>query len=158
MFLAVAPCAVALCTVASTTNAQPQVPVETGVALAGGFTEVSAWITKSAALVPADKYTYKPVGTVRSYGELVGHIVDGYNYYCGMAAGKNPKWSDAAAQGKTDKTTLAAKLTQATAACTAVYGPKKTAPPLMSNIAHSNLHYGNMITYIRMLGLVPPSS
>lgn len=136
---------------------QPTVP-EMGGTLAGGFTEVSAWITKAAALVPADKYVYKPVATVRSFGELVGHAIDGYNYYCAQAAGKNPKWSDAVAQGKTDKATIAAKLTQATAACTAQYGPRKVEPPLVANITHSNLHYGNMITYIRMLGLVPPSS
>jgi hypothetical protein len=29
---------------------------------------------------------------------------------------------------------------------------------LMANVAHTNLHYGNLITYIRMLGMVPPSS
>ena len=32
------------------------------------------------------------------------------------------------------------------------------AGPLMANITHANLHYGNVITYMRMLGLVPPSS
>lgn len=30
--------------------------------------------------------------------------------------------------------------------------------PLIENIGHSNLHYGNAITYMRMMGLVPPSS
>ena len=30
--------------------------------------------------------------------------------------------------------------------------------PLTENFGHTNLHYGNMITYIRMLGLKPPSS
>lgn len=29
---------------------------------------------------------------------------------------------------------------------------------LMGNVAHSSLHYGNAITYLRMLGLKPPSS
>ena len=31
-------------------------------------------------------------------------------------------------------------------------------PPLIQNLGHTNLHYGNLITYMRMLGLVPPSS
>jgi hypothetical protein len=29
---------------------------------------------------------------------------------------------------------------------------------LIQDFGHSNLHYGNMVTYMRMLGLVPPSS
>ena len=53
-----------------------------------GFEEVSGWVTKSAALVPADKYTYRPVQTVRTFGELVGHIADAYDFYCGRAAGQ----------------------------------------------------------------------
>ena len=143
-----------------------RVPVETGAAvdtvstvLRFGFTEVSDWITRSAALVPAEKYTVKPAPTVRTFGELVAHVVDGYNAYCGAAApGKRVQWSDATEKGKTDKATVALKLKQATDACAAAYGGKGQLQPLMANIAHSNLHYGNIIVYVRMLGLVPPSS
>jgi hypothetical protein len=27
---------------------------------------------------------------------------------------------------------------------------------LIDNVGHTNLHYGNIVTYMRMLGLVPP--
>src|SRR3954471_25004382 len=50
-----------------------------------GFGEVSGWLTKSADLVPAEKYTYKPVNTVRSYGELIAHVADWMNWFCGSA-------------------------------------------------------------------------
>ena len=50
-----------------------------------GFEEVSGWLAASAELVPAEKYTYKPVGTVRSFGELMAHAADGMNWYCGSA-------------------------------------------------------------------------
>ena len=124
-----------------------------------GFTEVSDWITKAAALVPAEKYTFKPAPTVRTFGELVAHVVDGYNAYCGAAApGKRMQWSDATEKGKTDKATVTLKLKQATDACSAAYSGKGQVQPLIANIAHSNLHYGNIIVYVRMLGLVPPSS
>jgi hypothetical protein len=125
-----------------------------------GFEEVSGWLATAAALVPADKYTYKPVNTVRSFGELMAHAADGMNWYCGSAkAAKDVQWSDAVEKGKTDKATVVAALKAATAGCAAAYAaPTARLDKLMGNIAHSNLHYGNAITYLRMLGLKPPSS
>jgi uncharacterized damage-inducible protein DinB len=124
-----------------------------------GFTEVSGWVTKAADMVPPDKYTYRPVATVRTYGELLGHVADGYTYFCGRAAGKKLEWSDAIEKGKTDKATIVAALKTATSACTAAHsGASASSPLLLQNFGHTNLHYGNVITYMRMLGLVPPSS
>ena len=123
-----------------------------------GFTEVSGWVTKAAELVPADKYSYRPVASVRTFGQLIGHIADGYTYYCTTASGKKVQWSDAIEKGTTDKAALVQKLKQATDACNATYVATSQAGQLMANIAHTNLHYGNIITYMRMLGLVPPSS
>ncbi len=125
-----------------------------------GFEEVSGWLAASAALVPAEKYTYKPVGTVRSFGELMAHAADGMNWYCGSAkAAKDLQWSDAVEKGGTDKAKVVAALKRATAACTAAYAsPAARIDRLMGNLTHSNLHYGNAIVYLRMLGLKPPSS
>jgi uncharacterized damage-inducible protein DinB len=140
-------------------GAAPQAAAsDTSLALKKTFGEVSGWITTSASLVPAEKYTYKPVGTVRSFGEMVGHVVDGYNYYCGLASGKALQWSDATEKGKTDKATLAAALKKATDACSTVYNGTGKVAPMLENVAHSNLHYGNLVTYLRMLGIKPPSS
>lgn len=130
---------------------------ETAALLAKGFGQLSGWVITAADTVPADKYSYKPVATVRTFGELVGHIADGYNYFCPRSAGKNVQWSDAIANGKADKTTLVARLKEATDACTAVYGSGHTGM-LIQNDGHTNLHYGNIVTYMRMLGFVPPSS
>jgi uncharacterized damage-inducible protein DinB len=125
--------------------------------LKGGFAEVSDWITKSAALVPAERYTYKPVATVRTFGALVAHVADGYNWYCANAAGQKTEWSDAVEKGPTDKATVTAKLRLATDKCIAA-SAKGQPMQLMQNIGHANLHYGNIITYLRMMGLTPPSS
>jgi hypothetical protein len=136
----------------------PQNPSDPALAAAQrGFTEVSGWLSRAAAMVPPEKYTYKPVGTVRSFGELIGHVADGYTYYCARAGGKEVQWSDAIEKGPKDKATLAAKLKTAQDACTAAYA-KGQVGPLFENVAHSNLHYGNVITYMRMMGLTPPSS
>lgn len=127
-------------------------------ALRKSFGEVSGWVTKAADLVPADKYTYRPAQSVRTYGQLIGHIADGHTYYCGLAAGRNAQWSDAIEKGTTDKATLAQKLKQSIDACNAAYGGAGQVGPMIDNVGHTNLHYGNIITYLRMLGLVPPSS
>lgn len=123
-----------------------------------GFAEVAGWIAKAAELVPAERYTYQPVKTVRTFGQLVAHIVDGNSYFCGRAAGKAVQWSDATANGRTDKATLLPQLKASLAACTATYDAGTGIPMLIANIGHASLHYGNIVTYMRMLGLTPPSS
>ncbi len=75
-------------------------------AAAKSFTEVSGWVTKAADMVPADKYAYGPATSVRTFGQLIAHVADAYNYYCGQAAGRNVQWSDAAEKGNLDKTAL----------------------------------------------------
>lgn len=130
---------------------------ESVAALRSGFEELSGWILKSAELVPAEKYTYQPVKTVRTFGQLIAHIVDGQNYYCARASGQKVEWQDVTEKGKTDKATVLPKLKQSMQTCAALYGTS-SAPPLMANIGHGSLHYGNIVTYMRMLGLVPPSS
>ena len=128
-------------------------------AVRAGFTEVNDWVAKAAELIPADKYSYKPVATVRTVGQMVAHIADSYGYYCARASNRSVQWSDAIEKGPTDKATLTAKLKQATATCTTAYtAGTGDIGQLMANVAHTNLHYGNLITYIRMLGMTPPSS
>ena len=129
-----------------------------GALLGKGFMEVSDWIAKSAALVPADKYSYRPVQTVRTFGELVAHVADSYHYYCGRAAGKDVQWTDTSEKGKTDKATVLQKLKEATDVCHAAINSGANPAPIGAALGHTSLHYGNVITYLRMLGLVPPSS
>ena len=140
---------------------EPEAPQSSdGVAKAvrDGFDTVSGYILKSADMVPPDKYSYQPTKEVRTLGQLLGHIVDGYAYLCTVASGKKVEWSDAIEKGPTDKPTLTQKLKQATAACQATYSGKGQLAELIKNNEHTNLHYGNLITYLRMLGLKPPSS
>jgi hypothetical protein len=76
----------------------------------------------------------------------------------GVSGGGKVQWSDAIEKGAADKATLTLKLKQATDACNSVYGGAAQVAPLIENIEHTNLHYGNVITYLRMMGLTPPSS
>ena len=126
-------------------------------ALGKTFAELSGWILKAAEMVPEDKYSYKPVPTVRTFGEQLGHIADGSNYFCGRAAGRNSDWSDAIATDRTDKATVVPKLKEALTACSAAHDSGHLGM-LIQNYGQVNLHYGNIVTYMRMLGIVPPSS
>jgi uncharacterized damage-inducible protein DinB len=142
------------------TGAQQSAAPTANAAVKFGFEEVSGWLAAAAELVPAEKYSYQPVSTVRSFGELMAHAADGMNWFCGSAvAAKDLQWSDAVEKGGTTKPKVVAALKTATAACTKAYAsPTARIDKLMANVAHSNLHYGNAITYLRMLGLKPPSS
>ena len=122
------------------------------------FVQMSDWITRAADLVPAERYAWRPIGTVRTFGQLIGHVVDGARYYCGRAAGRNIKWSDANEKTVTAKAALTQELGKAVAECMTVYDGTDQIAPLTENLAHASLHYGNLVTYLRMLGLVPPSS
>ena len=143
----------------TTVAAQEPAKVSPSVAVKKGFEEVSGWVTKSAELVPAEKYNYKPVDTVRTFGQLIAHITDSYNFFCARGAGQKNQWSDAVEKGTIDKATLVPKLKEAVDKCNAVYGSESSqVVPLFENVAHTNLHYGNLITYLRMMGMKPPSS
>ena len=127
-------------------------------ALKGGMDEVTGWILRAAETVPADKYAFKPTPTVRSFGQLVAHVADGQNYYCARAAGQNVEWAETVEKGNHDKAGVIQKLKESTAACAAAHAKSGAAGPLIANYGHNNLHYGNIITYMRLMGWVPPSS
>jgi hypothetical protein len=52
---------------ASSVSAQAEIATD----VRKGFEEVNDWVTKAADMVPADKYSYRPVDTVRTFGELI---------------------------------------------------------------------------------------
>jgi hypothetical protein len=125
--------------------------------LRGAFDELNSSIAKAAEMVAADRFAWRPVGTVRTFGQVVGHVADAYLYYCGRAAGRAVQWSDAIAEGPMDKPALIAQLNDAAAQCSAAFDAGNVGP-LIVNFGHANLHYGNLVTYLRLLGLVPPTS
>jgi uncharacterized damage-inducible protein DinB len=146
-------------TAAAAPQAAAQAPADPGLEAARrGFVEVSGWVARAAELVPADKYSYRPAPNVRTFGQLVAHVVDGYQYYCARGAGRTAEWTDATEKGAVEKAGIVQRLKQAGDACTPAYATGGQIAPLMENVGHTSLHYGNMITYMRMLGLTPPSS
>ncbi len=151
------------CLVVATINSKVLAQASPGTAvdaMRGPFTEVATTILKAAESVPEDKYGYRPTPAVRSLGELVGHIADGNNYYCQRANGGKPEWKETVALSKAGKTEMIARLRESIALCTAAHKADNAARSgeLLANYGHVNHHYGNMVTYLRMLNLTPPAS
>lgn len=130
-------------------------------------------VLKSAQEMPEANYSFKPVDTVRTFGQLVGHVADAQYEFCSavIGDGKQPPGIE---KSKTSKADLIQALQDAFAYCDQAYNSMTDAHAadivkffghdspklgiLSFNIAHSMEHYGNMVTYLRIKGLVPPSS
>lgn len=129
-------------------------------------------IMKAADKMSEEDYAFKPTPEVRSFAGLIGHIADAQYLFCGGASGD--KKSVGVEKSKTTKADLTAALKEAFAYCDAVYdkttdadgaavvkffGSDRTKLGVLAfNNAHNMEHYGNIVTYMRMKGLVPPSS
>lgn len=136
------------------------------------FESIKGYLIKSAEQMPEENYSFKPVATVRSFGEIIGHLADANYMFC--AASKGEK-SPATQQFEkvTGKAALVKGLQDAMAYCdsaylqgdmatmgdTELFGMKMSRlGALIMNVTHDNEHYGNLVTYLRIKGLVPPSS
>ena len=132
------------------------------------------YVIGAAEKMPAEHFSYKPTSDVRSYAEIFGHIMDTNYWACAALRGEtNPNKDDLEKTLKTkDDIVKAVKasfeycdgamktLSEATLKETFKSGARdvpKTSPLLLL-IAHSQEHYGNLVTYLRLKGLVPPSS
>ena len=133
----------------------------------------SGYVAQSAEDMPEAKYGYKPVATVRSFGELIGHVAGSQNMLCAAALGEPAPAEDAVEKAATSKAALVAAIKASNAYCAKAYaqsdasartaadvfGSKSTRLyALLMNASHDAEHYGNIITYLRMNGMVPPSS
>jgi uncharacterized damage-inducible protein DinB/uncharacterized membrane protein len=131
-------------------------------------------VLRSAEKVPEESYGFKPADTVRSFGQVLGHVADAQYMFCSAVLGeKSPALK--VEQTKTSKAELVAALKDAFAYCDKAYDGmtdaaaarivklfgKEDVPKLgvlSGNTMHLAEHYGNLITYMRLKGIVPPSS
>ena len=133
--------------------------------------EVSTYLTKTAADTPDSLYSYKPTSDVRSVGEIIDHIAASQNGYCRLALGEKPTGGGDGTGAKT-KSDIVSALRASNDLCAKAYaqtdidaaqpayeGDKRSRLfQLLENAMHDNEHYGNLVTYLRLNGRVPPSS
>src|SRR5262245_43691060 len=94
---------VALVGLVQAQNRKPANPLAT--ILRGQYEGVMEYVVRSAEKMPEENYTFKPTPEVRSFGELVGHVIDNNLIMCSAALGENPP--PATANVKSDKTSKA---------------------------------------------------
>lgn len=163
--------ALALC--AGLLNAQA--PTQNPLAAGQKFLHTMAKnnLIRSAEKMPEESYSFKPSPDVRSFGQLIGHVADAQYLFCSAVLGK-PNPALGIEKSKTAKADLVQALKDALAYCDSAYdgmtdaqasstvkffGAEQAKLTVLSfNTAHNNEHYGNLVTYLRMKGLVPPSS
>jgi uncharacterized damage-inducible protein DinB len=139
----------------------------------GLYSFLSNSVVRAAEKMPEENYSFKPTPEVRSFGQLVGHVADANYMFCSQASGEaNP--SKDIEKTKTSKADLVAAIKDAVAYCDKAFDGMTDAKgsqmmkffnfnlakiTLFSlNTAHTDEHYGNMVTYMRLKGIVPPTS
>ena len=134
---------------------------------------IRANVLKSAEEMPEADYNYQPASTVRTFGQLIAHVADGQYEFCSAVVPGKEKAPEVEKTKKT-KAELIAALKISFSYCDQAYNgltdtdaaqivsffghPMAKLSVLNFNTVHTDEHYGNMVTYLRMKGLVPPSS
>ena len=136
-------------------------------------------LAESAEAMPGDEYSFRPTPEVRTFAQLIGHVVNANWFFCSQAKQERPP-NTTNHEKLTDKAALVKALNESLAYCDQAYaattdanfsqpvsmqagvgmGPAKTVRGaiLIFNTTHNNEHYGNVVVYMRLRGRVPPST
>jgi len=137
------------------------------------FGALSGFVVRSAEKVPEDLYSFRATPEVRSMAELFGHVADAMFGMCSTAAGTKPPRTGIE-KVVLAKPALIAALKEGVSYCNSVYdsmtdqkgvepvpfvfGPTPRLSVLYFVVTHTYEHYGNLVTYMRLKNIVPPSS
>jgi len=138
-----------------------------------GITEEA--VTATAEQVPEDLYSFQATEEVRTLGQLLAHIADANYQICSAASGDTNPNTGSIEQTKTTKADIQAALASAFAYCRAVYdnttdaqgaemvpffgGQEMARSAILAfNSGHTYEHYGNLVTYMRLNDITPPTS
>ena len=139
----------------------------------GLYGYVKGNLAAAAEKMPEDNYNFKPTPEVRSFGQIVGHVADAQYMFCSIVLGDSMK-PQGIEKTKTTKADLVKALNDSVSYCDKAYDGMTDAHAvemvkfmdhdmakltvLSINNAHDDEHYGNIVTYMRIKGLVPPST
>jgi uncharacterized damage-inducible protein DinB len=136
-------------------------------------TQYYGWSIEAAEKMAEEHFAFRPTPEVRTFGEIAGHLANANYAFCSAAKGeKSPQAQNF--EKAADKATIVTGMKAAQSYCAAalgsltheqakreveLFGMKGTVHwVMMFNLAHNSEHYGNLVTYMRMKGMVPPSS
>lgn len=151
--------------------AQEGATPSTANAIRQAYEQIKGNLTKAADKMPEDGYGFKPAPEEMSFGGWVAHVAAAQTGMCSRAAG-TPKTSSAKAD--MSKADLQAALKESFDTCDAAYsaltdansndsvpgfrGNTTRLAALAGNVTHDNECYGSMAVYLRLKGIVPPST
>jgi len=136
------------------------------------YESVRGYLIASAEQMPEDKYAYRPTEEVRTFGQIVGHVANALYMFCGPVKGTEGQPPENFEE-RTSKAGLVEALKGGFANCDDAYAIDDAAAMeevqffgqtgsklwvLNFNNSHLWEHYGNLVTYMRENGMVPPSS
>jgi hypothetical protein len=133
-------------------------------AIVGTFDGVHKQLLEMAEDFPADKYGFKPKPEMRSFGEVLVHVFSGTTYAAKKGRGDDVKWTELDPKQFNGKAAIVEGFKKAIADADQTF---KNLPasrfssnpePWLSVIEHSAEHYGLLVAYYRLNGLVPPAS
>lgn len=161
--------------IAAPAAAQSANPISDGIR--SQWNGVKRNIQQSAELMPEATFDYRPVDGVRTFGEILAHVAGASYAICAAAKGeKTPFEEDHFEKTAKGRAAIVKATTDAIAYCDAAFtaltdasagqsvqnpfgaAPMTRAAALVLQVGHDNEHYGNLVTYFRMNGIVPPSS
>ena len=147
-------------------------PLSAGVK--SDYKTVRDYFIRAAEKMPEASYGFKPSPDVRSFAQQVAHVADDQYNLCAPAKGETRKAAYTAIEDSlSKKADLLDALRKAFAYCDGAYdaltdasgaAPVSASQPrtkfamLNWNLWHTWEHYGNIVVYLRMKGIVPPSS
>lgn len=127
-------------------------------------------IIRGAAKMPEEGYGLRPTGDVRTFAQVIGHIAEAQAMICGGVVGQNVRVDTS----KTSKADVILELTKSFDTCDKAYASLSETNGtqiggsgymggtlvgrLYANLIHDNEMYGTMVVYLRLKGVVPPSS
>ena len=161
-----------MCLAVARSGAQPMSPV--AEIKQYYYDAVKRNLSAMAEKMPEEHFAFKPVAEIRSFGEAVAHVADAQARNCNLVSGAGSK--TIGADKKHTKAELLAALEESFAICDAAFAALTDARAnemvktgqsgfqlsklslLVSMIAHSNEQHGYMSVYLRLKGIVPPST
>ena len=131
-------------------------------------------LLKTAEIMPADLYQYKPTPEVRTFARVVNHVTEAQARSCGVANGTAPADMVKTPSDTADKDAIIAGLKVSFAECDKAFaattdanftemftvgqGKRSRAGLMWGTVSHDNEQYSTLAMYLRLKGLVPPSS
>jgi uncharacterized damage-inducible protein DinB len=175
VLLAVVACLAAVPALAQAPPAAPAGPTDPiSKSLFGMFNTIKLNLTQSADKVPESDFAFQPTKEVRTFGQMLAHVANSNYSYCAAAKGEPNPNKDDLEKTRTTKADIVKALNDALTYCEGVYAGMTDAKlvemikagqnevprasRLIGNISHDNEHYGNLVTYMRIKGIVPPST